>query len=87
MANRFQFEFALELQPKREPILQDVRAAACGGTLAAVQAAQARLSAWLELHPDDYGLWDAGEPLALLVGALQVAAATASKAGSLAQRQ
>lgn len=71
MASKFKFEFPADLQREREAVFQIVREAVAEGSLETVRAAQERLSDWLELHPDDYTLWDAGEPLALLADALQ----------------
>ncbi len=71
MTSNFTFVFSEEIQREREALQQTIREAVAKGTLESVRSAQEKLRAWLEAHPDDYVLWDAGESLALLADALQ----------------
>lgn len=70
MSIEFQFEFSPEVQQKREKLLAAIRAVTLESSLETVRAVQNQLKTWLCEHPDDYGMWDAGEPLALLEDAL-----------------
>jgi hypothetical protein len=71
MTNTVGFAFPVEVQREREALQQTLRAAVHCGDLTTIKAAQEELCLWLQAHPDDYGMWDAGEPLALLADALE----------------
>lgn len=68
--SRWQLEFPPEIQAQREPILAALDRAMAERTVEAVQEAQALASAWLGQHPEDFAIWDAGEPIAMLADAL-----------------
>ena len=70
----FRFEFAPEVQAEREPVLRALDRAMSERTAEAVSQAQALASAWLTRHPEDYAVWDAGEPVAMLADALEIMA-------------
>ena len=70
----FRFEFPPEVQAEREPVLRALDRAMAERTVEAVRAAQTLASAWLTRHPEDYAVWDAGEPIAMLADALEIVA-------------
>ena len=53
--------------PARLLLIQQIN---CADTLAEVHAAQDALRLWRHQHPEDLGIWDAGEELSLLEDAL-----------------
>jgi hypothetical protein len=66
----WQFEFPPEVQAEREPILAALDRAMEERTVEAVTQAQTLAGKWLYRHPEDYAIWDAGEPIAMLADAL-----------------
>ena len=70
MAIEFQFEFPPEIQAEREVLFREIHEAMVERSLASIQAVQCRMAEWLQKHPEDYAIWDAGEPLAKLEDAL-----------------
>ncbi len=70
----FQFEFPPDVQAEREPVLRALGRAMAERTVEAVREAQTLASAWLTRHPEDYAVWDAGEPVAMLADALEIIA-------------
>ena len=68
----WQFEFPPEIQAEREPILAAMDYAMSERTVEAVREAQTLASAWLARHPEDYAIWDGGEPIAMLADALAI---------------
>ncbi len=66
---KWQLEFPPEIQAEREPILVALDRAMDEATVEAVQEAQTLAGAWLARHPEDYAIWDAGEPIAMLADA------------------
>lgn len=74
MNNTVSFAFSAEMQQEREALQQTLRDAVRCGDLTTIKAAQEELCLWLQSHPDDYAMWDAGEPLALLADALEAKA-------------
>ena len=70
----FQFEFPPDVQAEREPVLRALDRAMYEAMPEAVHEAQSVCAAWLERHPDDYAVWDAGEPVAMLADALEIVA-------------
>ena len=71
MTNPYTFVFSAEVQQQHEALQQTLRDAVRKGDLKTVTSAQEKLCVWLQTHPDDYVMWDAGEPLALLADALE----------------
>ena len=67
----WQFEFPPDVQAEREVVLASMGRAMDEGTLEAVKEAGALAWAWVAKHPEDYAVWDAGEPLAMLGDALE----------------
>ena len=67
---KWQLEFPPEIQAQREPILAALDRAMDEATVEAVQEAQTLASVWLGRHPEDFAIWDAGEPIAMLADAL-----------------
>lgn len=72
MTNPFMFVFSADVQTEREVLQQTLHEAVSKGDLQTVKATQEALCAWLQTHPDDYVMWDAGEPLAMLTDALEI---------------
>jgi len=70
----FRFEFPPEVQAEREPVLRALDRAMAERTPEAVREAQRLARAWLTRHPEDYVVWDAGEPIAMLADALEIVA-------------
>lgn len=70
-AIEWQFEFPPEMQAEREIVLAALSRAMDEGTLEAVKEAGALAWAWVVRHPEDYAVWDAGEPIAMLGDALE----------------
>ncbi len=73
-AIEWQFEFPPEVQAEREVVLAALSQAMDEGTIEAVKEAGALAWDWVTRHPDDYVVWDAGEPIAMLAEALGVRA-------------
>ncbi|HZP80312.1 MAG TPA: hypothetical protein VFB21_01620 [Chthonomonadaceae bacterium] len=71
MDREFQYEFPPEIEPERAALRAVIEKALEENTLPAIQAAQKQLRAWLQKHPEDLVMWDAGEPLALTEDALR----------------
>ena len=67
----WQFEFPPDVQAEREIVLVAMGRAMDEGTLEAIKEAGALAWAWVAKHPEDYAVWDAGEPLAMLSDALE----------------
>ncbi len=67
---KWQLEFPPEILAQREPILAALDRAMDERTVEAVQEAQSLASAWLGQHPEDFAIWDTGEPIAMLADAL-----------------
>ena len=70
----WQLEFPLEVQAERELVIDAQVRAMHEGTAEAVREAQEMALAWLDRYPRDYGLLDAGEPIAMLADALALMA-------------
>ena len=70
----WQFEFPADVQAEREIVLAALSRAMDEGTVEAVKEAGALAWAWVARHPEDYAVWDAGEPVAMLAEALGVRA-------------
>ena len=66
---KWQFEFPPEIQAEREPILAALDRAMDERTIEAVREAQTLAGEWLARHPEDFAVWDAGEPIAMLADA------------------
>ena len=77
--NDWQLEFPPEVQAEREPVLAALDRAMDERTISAVQEAQTLAGAWLARHPEDYAIWDAGEPIAMLADALAAMEKTTRK--------
>lgn len=69
--NILESAFPADRLQEREALQQTLREAITSDNLPTVHAAQEKLCVWLQAHPDDYALWEAGEPLAMLADALQ----------------
>ena len=67
----WQFEFPPDVQAQREIVLAAMERAMQERTIEAVKEAGALAWAWVAKHPEDYAVWDAGEPLAMLGDALE----------------
>lgn len=67
----WQFQFPADVQAEREFVLAAMGRAMDEGTLEAVKEAGALAWAWATKHPEDYAVWNAGEPLAMLGDALE----------------
>lgn len=76
MGIEFQYEFPPEIEQERAALRAAIEKALEENTLPAIQVAQERLRAWLQKHPEDLVMWDAGEPLALTEDALRAEAPT-----------
>lgn len=70
MKVEWQFEFPPEVQAEREPILAALDRAMSERTAEACREAQMLAGEWLHRHPEDYAVWDAGEPIAMLADAI-----------------
>ena len=70
----WQFEFPPDVQAEREVVLAALDRAMDEGTLEAIHEAVALAWAWVARHPEDYAVWDAGEPLSMLADALETLA-------------
>ena len=70
----WQFEFPPDVQAEREVVLAALGRAMGEGTPEAIREAGALAWAWVARHPEDYAVWDAGEPLAMLADALGIRA-------------
>lgn len=70
----FQFKFPPEVQAGREPVLRALDRAMVERTVEVVREAQDLARVWLMRHPEDYAVWDAGEPIAMLADALEIVA-------------
>ena len=68
----WKFEFPPDVQAEREIVLAALSRAMDEGTLEAVKEAGAMAWAWVARHPEDYAVWDAGEPVAMLGDALEI---------------
>jgi len=68
----WKFEFPPDVQAEREPVLAAMDYAMSERTVEAVREAQILASAWLARHPEDYAIWDGGEPIAMLADALAI---------------
>ncbi len=66
----FQFTFTEDVERERIALRTVLLDALTQNTLPAIQSAQNQLREWLQKHPEDYGMRDAGEPLALTEDAL-----------------
>ena len=66
---KWQLEFPPEIQAEREPILAALDRAMDERTIEAVREAQTLAGEWLARHPEDFAVWDAGEPIAMLADA------------------
>lgn len=67
----WQFEFPPDEQAEREVIFAAMDRAMDERTLEAIREAGALAWAWVAKHPEDYAVWDAGEPLSMLADAIQ----------------
>lgn len=65
----WQLEFPPDVQAERETVLAALDRAMQERSPEAVQEAGALAWAWLARHPEDYAVWDAGEPIAMLADA------------------
>ena len=70
MPTRFVFDFPPEVEAKRVPVLTAIRQATAQRTLAAVQEALELSSKWLQEHPEDFAVLDAGSDLTRLEEAI-----------------
>ena len=70
----FQFEFPPEVEAERAPVFEAIRRGLSAATPASVAEASRAQKAWLERYPDDYAMWDIGEPIAMLADALEIVA-------------
>ena len=66
-----QFEFPPDEQAEREVIFAAMDRAMDKRTLEAMREAGALAGAWGARHPEDYAVWDAGEPLSTLADAIE----------------
>ncbi len=89
----WQFEFPPEVQAEREIVLRAYDRAMNERTPEAIREAGALAWAWVTRHPEDYAVWDAGEPIAMLAEAMgihgsdpQACPPTRALAGTLAAR-
>jgi len=71
---KWRFEFPSDIQAERETILAALDRAMTERSPEAVREAGALAWAWVARHPEDYAVWDAGEPVAMLADALGVRA-------------
>lgn len=71
METEWQFEFPPDVQAEREVVLAALDRAMQERTIEAVREAGALAWAWVAKHPEDYAVWDAGEPVAMLGDALE----------------
>lgn len=70
----FRYQFPPEAEAQREEAFQALERAMQERTEEAVRAGLALARAWLVRHPDDWAMRDAGEPVAMLAGALEIIA-------------
>ena len=89
----WQFEFQPDVQAEREIVLTALSRAMTERTPEAIRVAGALAWAWVARHPEDYAVWDAGEPIAMLAEAMgihgsdpQASQSTRALAGVLAAR-
>lgn len=89
----WQFEFPADIQAEREVVFAAMDRAMSEGTVEAIRAAGALAWDWVTRHPEDYAVWDAGEPIAMLAEAMgihgstpQASEPTRALAGTLASR-
>ena len=89
----WQFEFPPDVQAEREIVLTAMDRAMTERSPEAVREAGALAWAWVARHPEDYAVWDAGEPIAMLAEAMgihgsdpQASQPTRTLAGTLAAR-
>ncbi len=68
----WRFEFPPDVQAEREVVLAAMGRAMDEGTLEAVKEAGALAWDWVARHLEDYAVWDAGEPIAMLGDALEM---------------
>ena len=68
----WRFEFPPDMQAEREIVLAALDRAMAERSPEAVREAGALAGEWVTRHPDDYVVWDAGEPIAMLAGALGI---------------
>lgn len=89
----WQFEFPPEVQAEREIVLMAYDRAMNERTPEAIRAAGVLGWDWVTRHPEDYAVWDAGEPIVMLAEAmgihgsdLQASQPPRALAGTLAAR-
>lgn len=70
----WQFEFPAEIMAEREQVVAAILRLMAEDTQSAVQEACRMQLAWLERHPDDYGMLDLGESLWMLADAIAIMA-------------
>lgn len=61
-----------EVQAEREVVFAALERAMRERTPEAVREAGALAWAWVAQHPEDYAVWDAGEPVAMLAEAMNI---------------
>lgn len=71
---KFRYQFPPEVEAEREPVFDAIRRGLAAGTPTSVAEASRAQKAWLERYPDDYAMWDIGEPISLLSDALEIIA-------------
>lgn len=71
---KFRYEFPPDVEAERETVFEVIRKGLSMGTQVSVTEASRAQLAWLERYPDDYAMWDIGEPISLLADALEIVA-------------
>ena len=71
---KLRYQFPPEVEAERGPVFEAIRRGLAAGTPASVEEASRAQRAWLERYPDDYAMWDIGEPISLLADALEIVA-------------
>ncbi len=69
---KFRYEFPSDVEAERETVFEVIRHGLSLGTQASVTEASLAQLAWLERYPDDYAMWDIGEPISLIADALEI---------------
>lgn len=70
----WQFDFPPEVQAERETVIAAQVRAMQERTAEVMREAQEMALAWLDRYPRDYGLLDAGKPVAMLADAIAIMA-------------
>ena len=71
---KFRHEFPQDVEAEREIVFEVIRRGLSTDTPASVTEASRAQIAWLDRYPDDYAMWDIGEPIAMLADALEIIA-------------